>query len=58
MLHTVSDGACSESFGIHVAKMAHFPSSVIDVALIKASELENNNSSLGTGKCTRKLIFA
>lgn len=42
MLHSLSDGPCSESFGIHVAKMAHFPSSVIDGAKRKVVELENS----------------
>lgn len=40
MLHTVRDGACSESFGIHVAGMAHFPAAVLAEARRKAASLE------------------
>ncbi len=40
MLHTLRDGACSESFGIHVAAMAHFPASVLAEARRKVASLE------------------
>ena len=39
-LFEVLPGPCLDSYGIHVAQMAHFPKSVIKAARVKASELE------------------
>lgn len=43
MLHTIQDGPCLESFGIHVAAMAGFPDEVVNEAKRKAEELENSD---------------
>ena len=50
MLHNIAEGPCSESFGIHVAQMAGFPTSVICEAKRKADELEKFGVNREVGK--------
>jgi len=49
MCYRVKNGACNKSFGIHVARMAKFPQSVIDVAQTQVEELESRGT-IGSDK--------
>lgn len=47
MVYQVRDGACMESFGVHVAQMAGFPAQVLETARRKSDELELMERAIG-----------
>ena len=45
LLYSVREGICDQSFGIHVAEVVRFPQKVINMARLKAEQLEDFSSS-------------
>ena len=50
LLYKLEPGVCDKSFGIDVAKLAHFPQRVIDDARRRIAKLEGNNPGEESGE--------
>jgi len=53
MLYRVEDGPSDQSFGINVAEVAKFPTSVVDAAKRKLAELEDYSGFLSSESATK-----
>lgn len=49
MLYRIREGACDQSFGVHVAESAHFPREVVESARRRLRELEGGVGGGGGG---------
>lgn len=53
-LYEIQEGPCLQSYGTHVARMAHFPETVVNVAVEKAKKLEDTSNLDPSQKKKRK----
>lgn len=56
-LHKVEDGRANESYGIHVAKLAELPESLIERATVILKELEQKGENIEKTKHLEQLSF-